>query len=135
MILVELLMWFSHVHEGGTFVFHDTCWPTEMHEQIAGQVWERPETAVVEFFGMPNHDNYEDDFVRVTCHSESYGMTFVTLKKRKDFTSNVKDWSRVLERRRLIIETFLTKEDIRTLGVNLFDDFSAEEQVRRVFSH
>ena len=119
MILAELLTWFSSVEVGGTFVFHDTHWEAGMHETINGRDWERPEAAVVEFFGLPAHTDMEDDFVSVRCMPESYGMTFVTLKKRHNFAENVSDWPSVLDRRREIVELYSSPQEVTQLGIDM----------------
>lgn len=118
MILVELLMWQKHFKQGTTVVFHDTNWEEPGGERIAGIDWERPEVAVVEFFCLPGHVNFEDERVRVEVHPESNGMTFVTIKKVEDFSRNIDDWEEVINKRNLIISTYSTEDERNRLGID-----------------
>jgi hypothetical protein len=118
MILVELLMWQKHFKQGTTVVFHDTNWEQPGGETIAGLDWDRPEAAVVEFFGLSAHANFEDDRIRVEVFPESNGMTFVTIKTVENYATNVSDWNAVIEKRNLIIATYSTEEECSRLGID-----------------
>lgn len=124
MILVELFAWSPHLHAGSTVVFHDTNWEAPGGESIAGRAWDRPEAAVVEFFGLPAHRDYEDEFVRVKVMPESNGMTFVEIKQMTDFSRNIADWKQVIEARNVIIREYSTDLDIARLGIDLMDDIT-----------
>jgi hypothetical protein len=124
MILTELLCWQPHWVVGSVIAFHDTHWDVGVFETIAGQTWERPEAAVVEFFGLPTHGDYEDDRVLVRTYPESNGMTFVTIKSEVDFSRNVPNWDVVVERRNIIINTYSSTRDISRLGIDLLGEYS-----------
>ena len=124
MILVELRAWQPHLQVGSMVVFHDTNWEVPGGESIAGRDWDRPEAAVVDFFGLPTHSDYEDEFVRVKVMPESNGMTFVEIRKATDFSRNVEDWKHVVESRNVIIREYSTDLDIARLGIDMMDDIT-----------
>lgn len=104
-VLCELYYWTPHIKEGGYVVFHGTNWPDWLCENIGGVQWGTPVEGVKRFFGLSSSEvqDYEDSFIKVVTHPESYGMTFVNIKKQRDFRSNVTDWARVFADRDSII--------------------------------
>tara|TARA_S200002703_G_scaffold39202_1_gene34314 strand:- start:3200 stop:4027 length:828 start_codon:yes stop_codon:yes gene_type:complete len=133
-VATELYHWYPHMEDDSWIVFHDTNWPAGMHDltwhpevQEKGLKWDRPEVAVGRFFGITElfekYGNegfrYEDEYIRVRHRPESWGMTSVHIKKKKDFISNIDDWDQIFQDRNTVVgyfkqepDTFLI-EDIR----------------------
>ena len=122
----ELYHWYPHVKEGGFIVFHDTNWPAGMHDltwhpevQEKGLKWDRPEVAVGRFFGITElfekYGNegfrYEDDYIRVRHRPESWGMTTVKIKEKKDFIPNIDDWDQIFQDRNTVVGYFKQEPD------------------------
>ena len=72
------------VKRGGSIVFHDSHWAKglDVYYVINGKSWHGLMNQICEFFGLDTIGDYEDDNIKVTCYPESYGMTFVKLKKK-----------------------------------------------------
>lgn len=102
-------------------VFHDTNWPEGMHDltwvpevKQKGILWDRPEIAVGRFFGISKlfeeHGKvgftYEDDHIHVRHRPESWGMTTIHIKKKKDFKQNIDDWNDIFEDRNTVLGYF-----------------------------
>lgn len=104
-VMCELRYWYCHVKEGGWIIFHDTEWPVGKHEFIGGKNWERADMGLKNFFGIDSL-NYEDDHILVKHFPDSWGMTFVQVKKKKDYVSEFKDWDFVFEQRNLLTSIF-----------------------------
>ena len=119
MVLAELLAWFPHLAPGATIVLHDTHWAPEKFEDFAGRKWERPEAAVLEFFGLAELCDFENEDLAITCLPESNGMTFVRVREPSSFSNGVHDWETVLKRHREVLEHFSTEEELEWLGVKL----------------
>ena len=67
--------------------------------------WERvDESFICEFFGLDSIGDYEDDNIKVTCYPESYGMTFVKLKKK--IKPPTLDWDTVFKERNELIAQY-----------------------------
>ena len=96
-VLCEIKFWYPHVKEGGFIAFHDTHWADDHFDVYNGVQYEKPEKAVIEYFGIDESLNHEDEFIKVSSYPESFGMTFVEIKKKKDYESNVKDWDAVFK--------------------------------------
>lgn len=90
-VLNELYYWMPFVKENGLVVFHDTNWPQDKFDHYKGKYWDRPEEAVKAYFNTTDL-NTENDFFTASHYPESWGMTFIQLKKKSDsFGKNV-DW-------------------------------------------
>ncbi len=107
-VMCELYYWTPHVKEGGYVIFHDTNWPDWLCENIGGVQWPTPVEGVKRFFGLRDMSDYEDDYIKVTTYPESYGMTFVKIKKQRNFRTNVGDWHKVFVDRDRIISHLLS---------------------------
>jgi hypothetical protein len=120
-VLAELYYWYPHVKEGGYIVFHDTAWPEGRHdlfwvpEVVNNNIkYGRPEDAVGKFFGISDlykqhiYDGfiYEDDDIEVNHNSDSWGMTFVKIKKKRNYISEIKDWDKIFEERNKVLQYF-----------------------------
>ncbi len=124
-VATELYHWWPHVEEGGYVVFHDTNWPAGEHDltwhpevQEKGILWDRSEVAVGRFFGLTElfekHGNegftYEDEFISVRHRAESWGMTTVHIKKKKDYRGNIDDWDDIFQDRNTVVGYFKKEE-------------------------
>jgi hypothetical protein len=107
-VMCELYFWYPHVKEGGFIAFHDSNWPGGKYDFIGGETWPRVEEGIYNFFGIKTL-NYEDEFISVKNYPESYGMTFVTIKKKKDYVSLFKDWKHIFERRNKLLSNFFNE--------------------------
>ena len=135
-VATELYHWYPHMEDDSWIVFHDTNWPAGMHDlgwhpkvQEEGIKWDRPEVAVGKFFGITElyekYGNegfrYEDEYIRVRHRPESWGLTSVHIKKKKDYTSNLspEEWNKIFEDRNEVLSYFQKEpeafliEDIR----------------------
>lgn len=94
-VLGELESWMPHVPEGSIIAFHDTNWGEGHYENFKGITWHgRPDDAIKEYFNI-DLLNFENDYIKVENYPESYGMTFIYLKKKDSgFGKNV-DWEAV----------------------------------------
>lgn len=107
-VMCELYFWYPHIKEGGFITFHDSNWPGGKYDFIGGENWPRVEEGIYNFFGI-NTLNYEDEFITVKNYPESYGMTFVTIKKKKDYISLFNDWEYIFERRNKLLTNFFNE--------------------------
>ena len=127
-VATELYHWYPHMEDDSWIVFHDTNWPEGMHDltwhpkvQESGIKWDRPEIAVGLFFDITDlfdqYRNqgfrYEDEFIRVRHRPESWGLTSVHIKKKKDYASNIdaEDWNKIFEDRNEVISYFKNEPD------------------------
>ena len=135
-VLAELYYWSNHIKENGYFIFHDCHWVGAGGEDnvvaedtygdtIGGKLHKRPDVAVTDFFGLPKSvrelEDYEDDNIKVECYPESYGMTFVTLKK---FTKKVKnptdvDWTSTFSERNVLISQYWNEGNVGDRTIEL----------------
>lgn len=104
-VMCELYYWHQHINVGGFIGFHDSNWPDGKQDFIGGERWPRVEDGIYDFFGIETL-NYEDEYIKVENFPESYGMTFVTIKKEKDYIKLYKDWSYIFERRNKLLSNF-----------------------------
>ena len=66
------------------------------------------------FFGITElfekHGNegftYEDDYISVLHRPESWGLTTVHIKKKKNYKENIDDWSDIFEDRNRVLGYF-----------------------------
>jgi hypothetical protein len=104
-VLSELYFWYSHVEEGGFIAFHDTNWPEGKHDFYDGITWDRVEEGVKSFFNVESL-NYEDEYIKMSNYPESWGMTIVEIKKKKDYVSEFQNWKEVIDKRNRLIGIF-----------------------------
>lgn len=109
-VLSELYFWYSHVEEGGFIAFHDTNWPAGKHDVYDGIVWDRVEEGVKSFFNVESL-NYEDEYIKMSNYPESWGMTIVEIKKKKDYVSEFPNWKEVIDKRNRLIGIFWSEEN------------------------
>ena len=117
-VLSELYFWYPHLQEGGFIAFHDTNWPEGKHDFYGGVSWDRVEDAIKLFFQI-NSLSYEDDFIKVVNHPDSWGMTIVEIKKKRDYISEFKDWEHVIDQRNRLINIFWNEENRKDLQLEL----------------
>ena len=104
-VLSELYFWYPHVEEGGFIAFHDTNWPEGIHDVYDGMTWDRVEEGVKSFFNVDSL-NYEDEYIKMSNYPESWGMTIVEIKKKKDYMSEFPNWEEVIDKRNHLISIF-----------------------------
>ena len=105
---------------------HDTNWPAGKHDlmwvaevQQQGILWDRPEVAVGRFFGITElfekHGNvgftYDDEYISVLHRPESFGLTTVHIKKKKNYKENIDDWDQVFQDRNTVLGYFQANND------------------------
>lgn len=91
-VLGELKAWFPFVKEGGVVGFHDTNWGEGHYEYFKNKTWYgRPDDAIKEYFNVDSL-NIENEFVKVENYPDSYGMTFVHIKKKDYKFGRYVDW-------------------------------------------
>jgi hypothetical protein len=120
-VLTELYFWFSHLEENSFIAFHDTNWPENKFDVYGGITWDRVEEGIKDFFKIPQLD-YEDDFIKVTNFPESWGMTIVNLKQKKNYISLFENWVEVLNKRNKLISLFWNEENSKHLDLELLLD-------------
>jgi len=104
-VLSELYFWYPHIKEGGFIAFHDTNWPSNKYDVYGGITWDRVEDGVKEFFNVKSL-NYEDEYITMNNYPESWGMTIVEIKKKKDYISEYSNWDDVINKRNKLISLF-----------------------------
>lgn len=118
-VLCELYFWYNHIKDNGFVAFHDTNWPEGKHDTYGGIVWDRVEEGVKSFFNI-NSLNYEDDYIKVTNYPESWGMTIVNIKKKKDYISSFpSSWEEVISRRNHLISLFWDEKNVQDKNIDL----------------
>jgi hypothetical protein len=68
--------------------------------------------AIVEFFNLKTLENKNNAFIQVSCYPESWGMTFVKIKKKIDFKKNITDWNEVFQKRNELISNFWNPSNV-----------------------
>jgi cephalosporin hydroxylase len=117
-VLTELYFWYPHIEEGGFIAFHDTNWPDGKYDIYNNIVWERPEEGVKSFFNIDSL-NYEDEYLKINHYPESWGMTIVEIKKKKDYISEYKNWQEVLNLRNKLIGIFWNESNKSNVKIDL----------------
>lgn len=117
-VLSELYFWYPHIKEGGFIVFHDTNWPLGKNDVYGGITWDRVEVGVKEFFNV-NSLNYEDEYIIMNNYPESWGMTIVEIKKKKDYISEYSNWSEVINKRNELISLFWTEDNKSEVKIDI----------------
>ena len=117
-VMMELYYWYPHVAKNGYIVFHDSNWPEGKQDIFEGIGWPRVEEGIKSFFNI-NEMNFEDESIEVITYPESWGMTFVKIKEKKDYISMFKDWEHIFERRNHLISLFWNKENKNNVNIDL----------------
>jgi len=117
-VLSELYFWYSHIEEGGFIVFHDTNWPDGKHDVYGEITWDRVEEGVKSFFNV-NSLNYEDEYIKMLNYPESWGMTIVEIKKKKDYVSEFPNWEEIIDRRNHLISLFWNEGNKSNVKIDL----------------
>lgn len=119
-VMCELYCWYPHMKEDSWFVFHDSNWYPGKHDVYGGITWDRVEDGIMSFFKTSTLDEKTHN---IDCFNfpESWGMTFVRLKKKIDFPSMTSNWNEVFSRRNHLISLFWNIENIgdRKLSLTL----------------
>lgn len=117
-VLSELYFWYPHMREGGSIFFHDTNWPEDKFDFYGGINWPRVEDAIKGFF-KTEELNYEDEYIKISNFPESWGMTVVDIKKKKNYISEYKEWGEIFKRRNLLINLFWNEDNKKNLDIDL----------------
>ena len=117
-VLSELYFWYPHIKEGGFIAFHDTNWPQGQHDRYGDITWDRVEEGVKSFFNVDSLD-YEDEFIKMTNYPESWGMTIVEIKKKKNYISEFANWKEIIDRRNHLISLFWNKNNKSNVKIEL----------------
>jgi SAM-dependent methyltransferase len=117
-VMSELYHWYPHVVEGGFIAFHDSNWPEGKCDTFNNESWPRVEEGIKDFFDI-SYLNYEDEFIRVCNYPKSWGMTIVTIKKKKDFIKLYKSWKNIFERRNHLISLFWNSGNKNNVVIDL----------------
>jgi cephalosporin hydroxylase len=117
-VLSELYFWYPHIKEGGFIAFHDTNWPQGQHDRYGDITWDRVEEGVKSFFNVDSLD-YEDEFIKMTNYPESWGMTIVEIKKKKNYISEFPNWKEIIDRRNHLISLFWNKNNKSNVKIEL----------------
>ena len=120
-VLSELYFWYPNIEEGGFIAFHDTNWPDGKHDEYGDIKWDRVEEAVKSFFNVDSL-NYEDEFIKMNNYPESWGMTIVEIKKKKDYISEFNNWNEVFNKRNHLISFFWNEENKSDIKIDLVLD-------------
>lgn len=117
-VLSELYFWYSHIEEGGFIAFHDTNWPIGKHDVYGGLTWDRVEDGVKSFFNVDSL-NYEDEYIKMVNYPESWGMTIVKIKQKKDYVSEFTTWKEVIDKRNYLINLFWDEKNKSNVKIDL----------------
>lgn len=118
-VLCELYYWIDKMNENSYVVFHDSHWPKDMRENIGEIQWDRVDDAIKEFFDLNELKNKNTKNLEVICYPESYGMTFIKIKKKIDFKKNVKNWKYVFEKRNELLSFFWNDHNVGNKIIDL----------------
>lgn len=118
-VLCELYYWVPKLKNGATIAFHDSHWPEGKKENIGGKIWERVDSAIVDFFGLSELVDYSDKNIKVSCYPDSWGMTFVTISDVKKFKNKIKDWNDVFEKRNELISVYWNSNTVQDKVIDL----------------
>lgn len=117
-VLSELYFWYPHIEEGGFIAFHDTNWPEDKYDIYDGIKWDRVENGIKSFFGVDTL-NYEDEYIKMLNYPESWGMTIVEIKKKKNYLGNQTNWEEVFKKRNKLISIFWNEENKGNIKIDL----------------
>lgn len=117
-VLSELYFWYPNIEEGGFIAFHDTNWPDGKYDEYGDIKWDRVEEGVKSFFNVDSL-SYEDEFIKMNNYPESWGMTIVEIKKKKDYISEFNNWDEVFNKRNHLISFFWNEENKSDVKIDL----------------
>ena len=117
-VLSELYFWYPNIEEGGFIAFHDTNWPDDKYDEYGDIKWDRVEEGVKSFFNVDSL-SYEDEFIKMNNYPESWGMTIVEIKKKKDYISEFNNWDEILNKRNHLISFFWNEENKSDVKIDL----------------
>ena len=117
-VLTELYFWYPHIIEGGFIAFHDTNWPNDKNDTYGDIVWDRVEDAIKYFFNV-NNLNYEDNFIKMSNYPESWGMTIVEIKNKKNYILDINNWKEIIDKRNHLISLFWNLENKDNIKIDL----------------
>jgi hypothetical protein len=117
-VMTELYYWYPHVLENSYIIFHDSNWPEGKHDVYGGISWPRVEEGIKHFFKIEEL-NYEDKYIKVSNYPESWGMTIVKIKEKKDYISLYKKWKDIFDKRNHLISLFWNKENSKNINIEL----------------
>jgi hypothetical protein len=119
-VMCELYYWYPHMKNSCWFVFHDSNWHPGKYDVYGGITWDRVEDGIMSFFKTSSL-NEKTDVIDCYNFPESWGMTFVHLKKKIDFPDMTKNWNEIISRRNHLMSLFWNKNNIgdRKIDLNL----------------
>ena len=117
-VLSELYFWYPNIEEGGFIAFHDTNWPDDKYDEYGDIKWDRVEEGVKSFFNVDSL-SYEDEFIKMNNYPESWGMTIVEIKKKKDYISEFNNWDEIFNKRNHLISFFWNEENKSDVKIDL----------------
>lgn len=117
-VLSELYFWYPNIEEGGFIAFHDTNWPDGKYDEYGDIKWDRVEEGVKSFFNVDSL-SYEDEFIKMNNYPESWGMTIVEIKKKKDYISEFNNWDEIFNKRNHLISFFWNEENKSDVKIDL----------------
>ncbi len=117
-VMCELYYWYKHVRVGGFIAFHDSNWPEDKHDVYGDIVWPRVEEGIKEFFNIESL-SYEDEYITVNNYPESWGMTIVEIKNKKDYISSYNKWNDIFDRRNYLINLFWNENNKANVDIEL----------------
>jgi hypothetical protein len=117
-VMCELYYWYDKVIEEGFIAFHDSHWPEGKYDEYGGIKWERVEEGIKDFFNLSDL-NYEDKFIKSEHFPDSWGMTIITIKKKKDYISLYKKWEEIFDRRNYLISLFWNEDNKSDVEIEL----------------
>jgi hypothetical protein len=117
-VLTELYFWYPHIIEGGFIAFHDTNWPNDKNDTYGDIVWDRVEDVIKYFFNV-NNLNYEDNFIKMSNYPESWGMTIVEIKNKKNYILDINNWKEIIDKRNHLISLFWNLENKDNIKIDL----------------
>lgn len=116
-VLCELYYWIKHINIGGYIIFHDTNWPKDKNDNYGDIVWDRPEEAIKLFFDVESL-NFENDYFKIENYPNSWGMTFVKIKKEIKINENI-NWVEIFSRRNYLISLFWNEENKGNVDIDI----------------
>jgi hypothetical protein len=118
-VLCELYYWVPKLKNGAIIAFHDSHWPEEKKENIGNKIWERVDSAIVDFFGLSELKDFSNKNIEVSCYPDSWGMTFVKISNVEKFKNHIKDWNSVFEKRNELISVYWNSDSIKDKVIDL----------------
>lgn len=117
-VLSELYFWYPHLNDDGIIIFHDTNWPEGKFDVYGDIVWDRVENGIKDFFKI-DQLNFEDDNIKMSNYPDSWGMTIVELKNKKDYISEYQNWVEVFKKRNSLISLFWDENNKNEIEIEL----------------